>query len=428
MFNLLRQIAASVLLALVVATAVVALVARESGRRVERTFVVHATGMGLRAIVRVLAETPAAEREARARSIARDVVAPLRIVRARAPRDGEPVTIEHPVGPPSLLFRLDDESAVRVDPPPAPLGPAPLFPALTLVGFVAVVVLTASALVGVPLVRRLNTIVRAVDELAKANFDDAVGAIAGPRDDAVGAVAAAIERSAKRLRRLFGEREELLQAVSHEIGTPLARIRFLLEALGSEADGEARQRALRAIEGEVTNLDELSSELISWVEADAAKLARTHFDPRASLAQLVEVASLSSERALDVALEAPDGASVGAFVEPRQFVRAIENLLRNAVRYANHRVIVRVSLAGEALDVSVEDDGPGISPEHRARVLEPFVRLDLERSRERGGAGLGLAIVRRIVERHDGTIAIGTSALGGASISTRWPSGPAGAR
>jgi len=115
-----------------------------------------------------------------------------------------------------------------------------------------------------------------------------------------------------------------------------------------------------------------------------------------------------------------------ARAEPRLFARAVENLLRNALRYARERVVVSAWVTEGRLEVAVRDDGPGSPAEARERVFQPFGRLDRSRSRAEGGAGLGLAIARRIVERHGGSTGILDAPEGGAELRTRWPLTAAG--
>jgi signal transduction histidine kinase len=127
-----------------------------------------------------------------------------------------------------------------------------------------------------------------------------------------------------------------------------------------------------------------------------------------------------SNRGIEVRVDAV-ATELALWVEPRTFERAVENVVRNALRYAVARVAVRVRVDGERLWIAVGDDGPGIPAEARERVLEPFTRLDPARGREHGGFGLGLAITRRIVERHGGEVRIGESELGGAEVRMSWP-------
>ena len=108
--------------------------------------------------------------------------------------------------------------------------------------------------------------------------------------------------------------------------------------------------------------------------------------------------------------------------DQRQFQRAIENLLRNALRCAHESVVVEVQADTAGVVVEVRDDGPGIPREQWTNVLEPFVRIDAPRSRAHRGLGLGLAIVRRIVEAHGGMVTVTDASEGGTCVRTIWPS------
>jgi two-component system sensor histidine kinase RstB len=107
--------------------------------------------------------------------------------------------------------------------------------------------------------------------------------------------------------------------------------------------------------------------------------------------------------------------------DQRQFQRAIENLLRNAVRYAHERIVVEARADAAAVVIEVRDDGPGIPSEQWMSVLEPFVCIDTPRSRAHRGLGLGLAIVRRIVEAHGGIVTVTNASEGGTCVRTIWP-------
>lgn len=327
------------------------------------------------------------------------------------PRDGGPGAIR-------VAYPLPDGQALVVGPiePPLPNGFWPI--GFIAFGFLVLATGLASALVAWPLSRRLRAIEDAVEALSRGDFD---ARVEGPRDDALGRVAAALDRSAERLRRLFAEREELLQAVSHELGTPLSRMRFQLELLEHAAEPAKREKHLRALDQEIQELDELSSELVRWVEADARELHPEPTDVRPLLDEVIELERAATTRDVPVELVVRDGAALRARVEPRAFERAVENVLRNALRYAHSRVRIEAFTEGPALQVRVSDDGPGIPQADRARVLQPFVRLERSRSREHGGTGLGLAIARRIVERHAGAVSIGESTDGGAAITLSWP-------
>jgi two-component system, OmpR family, sensor kinase ParS len=100
--------------------------------------------------------------------------------------------------------------------------------------------------------------------------------------------------------------------------------------------------------------------------------------------------------------------------------RAVINLLRNAIRYAEQRVEVSLVRQGDGYEVRVNDDGPGVPIDGREKVFEPFSRLDASRDRRTGGFGLGLALVRRVSQSHGGHVEVGDSEWGGASFRMTW--------
>ena len=115
------------------------------------------------------------------------------------------------------------------------------------------------------------------------------------------------------------------------------------------------------------------------------------------------------------------GNDAQARFEPRFMARAVTNLVRNAAKHASRRVRVGYDTTGQDCRIHVDDDGPGIAAADRERIFEPFVRLDTSRSRDTGGYGLGLAIVRRVAAWHGGGVSVESSVLGGARFTISWP-------
>jgi two-component system sensor histidine kinase RstB len=105
----------------------------------------------------------------------------------------------------------------------------------------------------------------------------------------------------------------------------------------------------------------------------------------------------------------------------RYLHRVLQNLVTNALRYADSRVVLRYQIQGDLAVLEVEDDGPGIAEEDRDRVFKPFSRLDESRQRKSGGYGLGLSIVQRIAEWHGGQVVVEKGAMGGALFRMTWP-------
>ncbi|MDN5970661.1 MAG: ATP-binding protein, partial [Enterobacterales bacterium] len=122
----------------------------------------------------------------------------------------------------------------------------------------------------------------------------------------------------------------------------------------------------------------------------------------------------------EITLDIPHVGDFGA-VDLRLMERVLDNLVNNALRYSQKKLRIGLWLDGDIACLQVDDDGPGIPPEERERVFEPFVRLDPSRDRATGGCGLGLAIVYSIAQAYQGTISANGSSLGGASMLFTWP-------
>jgi two-component system sensor histidine kinase RstB len=378
---------------------------------------------GILLAFRDLDTTPPGQRAARLASMKSDYGLPVKLMTLAEARRlaGRPLTAGKPYFVRPTLRQqwvylvFNDRAGALAVGPLHPVLPVPRFP----IGVVLAILLCpiiASA-VALRIAQQLKKVERASADLAAGALDARVDNVSGPAHE----LAASFNAMAARVERLIKERDELIQAISHELGSPLSRLRFQLELLGSDGDRQGSARRLEAITRELDGLDELVAELLRWVQSDEPRLNVEPFDAVQPLSDLVELAQLHEP--------AGDGASVRAELPPtalihadqRQFQRAVENLLRNAVRYARSEVSLELSDEGDQVKVTVQDDGPGIPEEQRDKVLQPFTRLDKDRSRQNGGAGLGLAIVNRIVNGHGGSVTIGSSDLGGARIDTTWP-------
>ena len=275
-----------------------------------------------------------------------------------------------------------------------------------------------------PLVRRLRRLRQISARVAAGDLRVRVD---DPSSDAVGQLAREFDAMTGALARQRDERLAFFHAIAHELGTPMARMEFGLALL--EAAGSADERAARlaAVQRELEELGSLTAELVEWVRQDAASQpALEELDLDETLADLAARASFGRVALGDIELkvERAPGAPRAVRADRRGFVRAVDNVLRNALRYAEGAVHLRVEPGPGGVEVWVHDDGPGIPDDALGRVFEPFARVDTSRDRQSGGLGLGLAIVQRIVERHGGAVAAARSPrLGGAAVMTRWPAG-----
>ncbi|VWC88602.1 ATP-binding protein [Burkholderia lata] len=229
---------------------------------------------------------------------------------------------------------------------------------------------------------------------------------------------------AERIEASIKQQREMMHGISHELKTPLARLEFGL-ALLAEPDETGRMRERRdALRRDVRELDELVTELltIGRLEQGASQLAPMEVVVDALIDSVAgSVANDIADRGITLDVSAL-GAPATHVCDPKLVARALLNLIRNGARYASRTVLLAAeSNASGALVLSVDDDGPGIPAAERARVFEPFQRLDSSRDRQTGGFGLGLAIVRRVALVHGGDVRLEDSPLGGARFVITLP-------
>ena len=205
-----------------------------------------------------------------------------------------------------------------------------------------------------------------------------------------------------RIARLDRSRTDMIAAFAHDVRTPLTRLRLRLRKL---------EPALQDAAGrDIDEIARVSDEAFRFAAADLAALDR-QVDLRALLADLAAEAG--------IALQSGPGRTV-LTGNPELLRRAFANLIGNALQYAGSCRLALVP-SPQLLTVTVEDDGPGIPPEDRARLLEPFERGEASRNRATGGSGLGLALAARIVLRHGGTLELGDALSGGLRVTVRLP-------
>ena len=246
-----------------------------------------------------------------------------------------------------------------------------------------------------------------------------------PRKDVMRDLALNVDEMTSSIERHLTQQKNLLQAVSHELRTPLARIRFAIEMLDIDENDEKSVARLVSIDEDLSEIDNLIHELSYFNYVDGGN--GCHQFETSSVKDLVETALHQRSHdlvKLDVQQEGlTDDLMVDA--DPTAFKRVIGNLLSNAARYAKSTIRITAQVnADQSVEISVEDDGPGIPEEQRESIFEPFRCLDASRSKANNGFGLGLAIAHRIMRIHHGSIAAKASSLGGTCMVTVWPVHP----
>ena len=333
-----------------------------------------------------------------------------------------------------VVIALDDstrsDSSIRIYAPVAQtgkllvIGPLSLFDQfpielLLVAGVLSLLAVALATYLQVsPLQRRLKQLDRAVSRLGSGDLG-AYANIEG--SDAIGQVAATFNGMTAHIRRLIESQREMTRAVSHELRTPVARLRFGLEMLADIESAELRREKLNALDHDIEQLDQLIDEILTYARLEQGT-PNIEFKP----VQVVELCeqlrdeleTIRGETSISVECDLP---MLEVEAEERYLHRVLQNLVTNALRYAGSSIVMRIESGDSQVVIHVDDNGPGIPEHERERVFKPFARLDKSRHRASGGYGLGLSIVKRIVDWHGGEIRVEESPEGGARFTVTLP-------
>ena len=211
--------------------------------------------------------------------------------------------------------------------------------------------------------------------------------------------ASAFIRMRDRIQRQISQRTEMLAGVSHDLRTPLTRMRLQLAMMAGGEDAEALRQ-------DIAEMEQMLEGYLAFARGEGTEQAQP-----IDLARLLrEVTNDARHTGRRIVLRAEEPLTVT--LRPNAFKRALTNLVQNACRYGKS-VEVAARLAHGQLEVTINDDGPGIPPEKRADVFKPFFRLEASRNPMTGGVGLGLTIARDIVLGHGGELVLGDAPQGG---------------
>jgi two-component system sensor histidine kinase CpxA len=276
-----------------------------------------------------------------------------------------------------------------------------------------------SAILWAPLVRGITRSVgqmtEATRQIAGGNFDTRTDET---RRDELGSLGHSINQMAVRLAGFVSGQKRFLGDVAHELCSPLARIQMAIGILEQRAD-EKQQAYVNDLREEVQHMSGLVNELLSFSKASLG--AGTIKLQPAPVAELVDKAI--AREGTDTARISHDvPADLRILAEPELVVRALSNLLRNAVRYAGDAGPITVSAertAGE-VSITISDCGPGVPETELAQIFDPFYRLDTSRNASTGGVGLGLAIVKTCVESCRGSVTCQNRQTSGLQVTLRF--------
>lgn len=231
----------------------------------------------------------------------------------------------------------------------------------------------------------------------------------------------AFNNMAGQVQKLVNGHRDLTNAVSHELKTPLSRLRFALQ-MQQEASTEKDQAKYTVkIDENIDELEALINELLSYARLDRNKtlltLTQHHYGKwlREATQQIQDY-----QPNTDIQLTLDNSVDNKLLFDPSLLEKILNNLTSNAIRHCKSRIAISSKISNNSVMLLVEDDGEGIDKTYRKQLFQPFFRLDKSRQRKTGGSGMGLALSKKMIELHGGTIEYQVSQWGGAGFLVRW--------
>ncbi len=314
---------------------------------------------------------------------------------------------------------------VVAESPSASMGGLVIDPAPWLrLGAAAVV---CSVLFWLPLLRgitrSIGQVTHAAREIAAGRLD---ARVASRRRDELGVLAEAVNRMAARLDGLLRGQKRFLSDVAHELCAPLAKLQLTLGIIEQRAADERQQTSARSAMEKAEQMARLVDELLVFSRASLEAPAAPP-QPVDVLAAAREAVAREAAEGPGIPLEIPAGLRVLA--DPAGLTRSLANLLRNALRYGNREagtILIRATTdpRDATVTITVADRGPGVPEAELPKIFDAFYRVDTARTRETGGVGLGLSIVKSSVEAVGGTVSARNRPGGGLEVSLRLPLAP----
>ena len=312
---------------------------------------------------------------------------------------------------------------VVAESPSASMGGLVIDPAPWLRLGAAAVVL--SVLFWLPLLRGITRSIRqvthAAHEIAEGRLD---ARVASRRRDELGVLAEAVNGMAARLDGLLRGQKRFLSDVAHELCAPLAKLQMTLGIIEQRAADERQQTYARTAMEKAEQMARLVDELLVFSRA-SLEASTAHPPPVDVLAAAREAVTRETADGTGIRLEIPADLRVSA--DPAGLTRALSNLLRNALRYGGNREPGTISVHAApdphraTATITVSDHGPGVPETELPKIFDAFYRVDTARTRETGGVGLGLSIVKSSVEAVGGTVSARNRPGGGLEVTLRLP-------
>jgi two-component system sensor histidine kinase RstB len=310
-----------------------------------------------------------------------------------------------------IYSRLPNSDKALVIGPLAGFNPLPMSNMLIIM-FLSLLITAASAYVLVyRLERRVKSIQYGVDEFSKAPAhlpslnEDA---------DVIGRLAWSINGMSLRIHQLLLDQKQIIQAISHELRTPMSRMKFRLQVL---QDDQLSPPSLKSIAGINRDIDEVNMLIKEALDFDRGSLQHETSDVELDTLVIAIIENLKVEfSAVNINLQCVSKPCI-IHQDIQQMKRLLKNLIENACKYGEGKVVITIDDQGHEYLISIDDNGSGIANDAKLSVFSPFTRLEGSRNKMTGGIGLGLAIAKNIADLAGITLLLSDSELGGACFS-----------
>ncbi len=334
---------------------------------------------------------------------------------------GEQVAFDDEEGKSYLYQKLDGQTlvlSIEQSPPPAPWFEMAL-------GFIFYLAIAVAIFGWVwPLSRDLSKLEKHTRTLGTELAESRVSL---PQQSAAYSLASAFNRMSDRILYLLNIQKEMTNAVSHELRTPLARMKFALAMATDSKDLTQIKSRLGGIKEDITEMDELVNQLLNYANFDQSNptLDWKRGDMQSLIQQIVQrLTAHDSSIEVKVQVQVLNlGCQTRFNCDWHLMERAVLNLIQNGLRHCRNTLNIALDKVDHHFVITVDDDGVGIPEASRKAVFESFVRLRNPTEGQTSGFGLGLTIVRRIMQWHHGEVSASESPLGGARFTLRWLDG-----
>jgi two-component system sensor histidine kinase CpxA len=268
----------------------------------------------------------------------------------------------------------------------------------------------------------LRKLKQATDSFARGNLDTRLSKLVGCRRDEIGEVGLAFNHMAERISLLVSNQQRLFRDISHELRTPLARQQIALELLARKLP-DTEHQSLHRIEREIERMNALIDQVLTLLrlEQNGHSLTIETYDLSHLLYKLTQDAQFEAQSKDQIHLRQPDNNLLTG--QPELVSRAVENILRNAMRYTpdDGGVFLNVENHKDTIVIRIEDEGEGVPEDSLTHLFEPFYRVEASRNQQSGGYGVGMAIAEQAIRAQGGTIEASNRSSGGLRVDITLP-------